>query len=103
MGWGCVRVCQCRMCVCVCVGLDAYPSRPRSRSTPPPQVLKERETILGRGGTTTESAEMSYRIRAMLRGVKECASTMQDLTTKEVRKVRGDVDLRPRTSSGIRC
>ena len=39
------------------------------------------------GGTTTESAEASYRIRVALKSVKEMASQMNDMYEKESRKV----------------
>ncbi len=51
-------------------------------------MLKEREGLLGRGGTTTESAELSYRIRVMIRGLKDSAAQMAVCHEKEVKKVR---------------
>ncbi|KAI8802928.1 hypothetical protein BJ742DRAFT_910132 [Cladochytrium replicatum] len=52
-------------------------------------ALKEREALRERSGTTTtESAEMSYRIRVQIRGLKESAQRMSDLVSKEDRKKR---------------
>jgi hypothetical protein len=39
------------------------------------------------GGTTTESAEASYRIRLSIKTVKESVARMQEIYDKESRKV----------------
>ncbi|KAI8818903.1 uncharacterized protein EV422DRAFT_535864 [Fimicolochytrium jonesii] len=52
--------------------------------------LKEREEIMSLGGTTTESAEKSYRIRVAIRALKEQASRMAEIVAKEERKKKKD-------------
>lgn len=51
------------------------------------QQLKERESMMKNGSTTTGSAEASYRIRVAIKNVKEQVSKMQDMVDKESRKV----------------
>ncbi|KAJ3294387.1 hypothetical protein HK104_003634 [Borealophlyctis nickersoniae] len=48
--------------------------------------LKEREQMMALGGTTTESAEKSYRIRVAIRGLKEQVARMTEIVAKEERK-----------------
>ncbi|KAJ3049467.1 hypothetical protein HK097_009546 [Rhizophlyctis rosea] len=48
--------------------------------------LKEREQMLSLGGTTTESAEKSYRIRIAIRQLKEDYMRMSEIVQKETRK-----------------
>jgi hypothetical protein len=43
--------------------------------------------MMKRGGTTTESAEASYRIRVAIKSLKEQMSKMQEICDKEGRKV----------------
>ncbi|TPX63277.1 hypothetical protein SpCBS45565_g06733 [Spizellomyces sp. 'palustris'] len=54
------------------------------------QDLKEREEMMAAGGTTTESAEKSYRIRVAIRGVKEGVARMGEIVAKEERKKKKD-------------
>lgn len=51
------------------------------------KALKEREEMMKRGGTTTESAEASYRIRVAIKTLKEQSGKMQEIVDKEQRKV----------------
>lgn len=51
------------------------------------QALKDRESVLKYGGTTTESAEASYRIRVMIKSLKEQHSRMAEIVEKKERKV----------------
>ncbi|KAJ3043709.1 hypothetical protein HDV00_004482 [Rhizophlyctis rosea] len=48
--------------------------------------LKEREQMLSLGGTTTDSAEKSYRIRIAIRQLKEDYMRMSEIVQKETRK-----------------
>eukprot|EP00842_Homolaphlyctis_polyrhiza_P001101 jgi/Hompol1/1992/HPOL_002113-RA len=50
------------------------------------QALKDREDLLRQGGTTTESAEASYRIRVMIKTLKEQVGRMQEIVDKEAKK-----------------
>ncbi|KAH6595083.1 hypothetical protein BASA50_006070 [Batrachochytrium salamandrivorans] len=50
------------------------------------QALKDRHDVMRSGGTTTESAEASYRIRVMIKTLKEYISRMQEIVDKESRK-----------------
>ncbi len=43
--------------------------------------------MMRRGGTTTESAEASYRIRVAIKSLKENVAKMQEICDKEARKV----------------
>ncbi|KAI9100378.1 hypothetical protein DFS34DRAFT_578611 [Phlyctochytrium arcticum] len=52
--------------------------------------LREREALVASGGTTTESAEKSYRIRVAIRGIKEGVTRMGEIVGKEERKKRKD-------------
>ncbi|KAJ3408758.1 hypothetical protein HDV05_004767 [Chytridiales sp. JEL 0842] len=50
------------------------------------QALKEREDLLTTSGTSPETAEASYRIRIMIKGLKEASARMQDIVNKEAKK-----------------
>ncbi|KAI8921909.1 hypothetical protein DFJ77DRAFT_3346 [Powellomyces hirtus] len=54
------------------------------------QELKEREEMMSFGGTTTESAEKSYRIRVAIRGMKEQSARLAEIVAKEERKKKKD-------------
>ncbi|KAI8590743.1 hypothetical protein BDZ88DRAFT_446240 [Geranomyces variabilis] len=54
------------------------------------QDLKEREEMMSLGGTTTESAEKSYRIRVAIRALKEQSARLAELVAKEERKKKKD-------------
>ncbi|KAJ3013290.1 hypothetical protein HKX48_005836, partial [Thoreauomyces humboldtii] len=54
------------------------------------QELKEREDMMSTGGTTTESAEKSYRIRVAIRGLKEQSARLVELVGKEERRKKKD-------------
>ncbi|KAJ3122229.1 WD repeat-containing protein 34 [Nowakowskiella sp. JEL0407] len=49
-------------------------------------ALKEREALISMHGTTTETAEASYRIRVQIRSLKEEVKRMADIVAKEERK-----------------
>jgi division protein CdvB (Snf7/Vps24/ESCRT-III family) len=49
--------------------------------------LKKRDEASKGQGTTTDSAEASYRIRVMIKAVKESITRMQEICDKEGRKV----------------
>ncbi|KAJ3092779.1 hypothetical protein HK102_003042 [Quaeritorhiza haematococci] len=49
-------------------------------------ALKEREELLQRSGTTTETAEASYRARTMIRNLKEDTQRLDEIVTKEEKK-----------------
>ncbi|KAJ3189333.1 hypothetical protein HDU85_002962 [Gaertneriomyces sp. JEL0708] len=51
--------------------------------------LKEREEMMASGGTTTESAEKSYRIRVAIRALKEQSQRLAEIVAKEERKKKG--------------
>jgi ElaB/YqjD/DUF883 family membrane-anchored ribosome-binding protein len=51
------------------------------------QALKEREDLLTTSGTSPETAEASYRIRIMIKGLKESQTRMQEIVAKEGKKV----------------
>ena len=51
------------------------------------QLLKEREMLTARMGTTSETAEASYRIRVAIKSLKEDLGKMDDIVGKEDRKV----------------
>jgi hypothetical protein len=51
------------------------------------EALRERDQAMKSGGTTTESAEASYKIRVMIKGVKESVNRMQEIYDKSARKV----------------
>ncbi|RKO99199.1 hypothetical protein CXG81DRAFT_14834 [Caulochytrium protostelioides] len=51
-------------------------------------LLKDREVILQKSGTSTESAEISYRIRVEIRTLREDAERMNAILDKEIRKSR---------------
>ena len=51
------------------------------------EALRDREAANKGGGTTTESAEASYKIRVMIKTVKESLGRMQEISDKESRKV----------------
>ncbi|KAJ3261787.1 hypothetical protein HK103_004738 [Boothiomyces macroporosus] len=50
------------------------------------EALKDREAATKSGGTTTESAEASYRIRVMIKSVKEAVTKMEAIYDKEAKK-----------------
>ncbi|KAJ3111330.1 hypothetical protein HDU96_005787 [Phlyctochytrium bullatum] len=50
------------------------------------QALMEREDMLNSVGTTPETAEASYRIRIMIRGLKESSARMGEILAKESKK-----------------
>jgi division protein CdvB (Snf7/Vps24/ESCRT-III family) len=50
-------------------------------------ALRDRDLSMKSGGTTTESAEASYKIRVMIKGVKESVNRMQEIYDKAARKV----------------
>nr|KAJ3420082.1 hypothetical protein HK105_006142 [Polyrhizophydium stewartii] len=50
------------------------------------QALKDRADVMRGGGTTTESAEASYRIRVMIKSLKELLGQMQHIVDKEAKK-----------------
>ncbi|KAJ3109255.1 hypothetical protein HDU97_007749 [Phlyctochytrium planicorne] len=50
------------------------------------EALKEREDLLNSVGTTPETAEASYRIRIMIRGIKESSTRMGDILAKDIKK-----------------
>ncbi|KAJ3326013.1 hypothetical protein HDV06_002398 [Boothiomyces sp. JEL0866] len=50
------------------------------------EALKDREAATKNGGTTTESAEASYRIRVMIKSVKESVTRMEAIYDKEAKK-----------------
>lgn len=50
------------------------------------EMLREREEMMKRGGTTSESAEASYRIRVAIKSLKEQVEQMQKICDKEGRK-----------------
>ncbi|KAJ8331471.1 hypothetical protein QVD99_001739 [Batrachochytrium dendrobatidis] len=52
------------------------------------QALKERQDVMRGGCTTTESAEASYKIRVMIKTLKEQTARMQEIVDKEGRKKR---------------
>ncbi|TPX49446.1 hypothetical protein SeMB42_g01576 [Synchytrium endobioticum] len=52
------------------------------------QLLKEREMLTSRMGTTSETAEASYRIRVAIKSLKEELGKMDDIIAKEDRKKR---------------
>ncbi|KAJ3220261.1 hypothetical protein HDU67_003276 [Dinochytrium kinnereticum] len=56
------------------------------------QALAEREDLLNSVGTTPETAEASYRIRIMIRGLKESAARMGDIIAKEAKKKKNTKD-----------
>ncbi|KAJ3197040.1 hypothetical protein HK101_006503 [Irineochytrium annulatum] len=56
------------------------------------QALKEREALLTSVGTTPETAESSYRIRLMIRGLKESATRMNEIVAKEAKKKKNMKD-----------
>lgn len=56
------------------------------------QQLRDREEMMARGGTTSESAETSYRIRVAIKSTKEQAARMQEIVDKEARKKKKDKD-----------
>ncbi|TPX33172.1 hypothetical protein SmJEL517_g03810 [Synchytrium microbalum] len=49
-------------------------------------LLKEREMLTARMGTTSETAEASYRIRVAIRSLKEELGRMDDIMAKEDKK-----------------
>ncbi len=49
--------------------------------------MKEREDLLGRYGTTTETAQASYQVRVLLRNLKENATELQKIYDKDSKKV----------------
>lgn len=51
------------------------------------QALKDRETILQRHGTSSETAEASYNIRVIIKNVKEDSARMAEILEKEEKKV----------------
>ncbi|KAJ3300960.1 hypothetical protein HDV03_001570 [Kappamyces sp. JEL0829] len=50
------------------------------------EALRDRDASTKAGGTTTESAEASYRIRVMIKTVKESIARMQEIYDKEAKK-----------------
>jgi hypothetical protein len=54
------------------------------------ESLKGREEMMRKGGTTTESAEASYRIRVAIKSLKEQVQRMQEIFDKESRKKKKD-------------
>jgi hypothetical protein len=50
--------------------------------------LKEREDLLNRYGTTTETAQASYQVRVLLRNLKENAAELQKIYDKDAKRVR---------------
>jgi predicted nucleic acid-binding Zn-ribbon protein len=50
------------------------------------EALKEREIDMGKGGNTTAAAEASYRIRVMIKTIKETIARMQEIYDKQARK-----------------
>ncbi|KAJ3283571.1 hypothetical protein HDU79_008954 [Rhizoclosmatium sp. JEL0117] len=54
------------------------------------QALKEREDLLASVGTTPETAEASYKIRIMIRNLKESSGRMAEIVKKEERKKSKD-------------
>ncbi|KAJ3331278.1 hypothetical protein HDU76_003613 [Blyttiomyces sp. JEL0837] len=51
-------------------------------------ALREREDVLTSAGTTPETAEQSYRIRIMIRGLKDGSARMQEIINKEQKKMK---------------
>ncbi|ORY50794.1 hypothetical protein BCR33DRAFT_734003 [Rhizoclosmatium globosum] len=51
------------------------------------EALKEREDLLASVGTTPETAEASYKIRIMIRNLKESSGRMAEIVKKEERKI----------------
>ncbi|KAJ3064334.1 hypothetical protein HDU98_012234 [Podochytrium sp. JEL0797] len=56
------------------------------------QALKEREDMLCTSGTTPETAEASYKIRIMIRNLKEGAGRMAEICKKEEKKKSKDAN-----------
>jgi hypothetical protein len=52
------------------------------------QALFERERLLETHGTSPETAESSYRIRIMIKGLKESMGRMQEIINKDMKKVK---------------
>ena len=50
------------------------------------QALKDRDMATARGGNTAESAEASYRIRVMIKSVKENVNRMEEIYQKKARR-----------------
>ncbi|KXS20174.1 hypothetical protein M427DRAFT_94601 [Gonapodya prolifera JEL478] len=50
------------------------------------QQLREREELLSLKGTSPETAEASYRVRVAIKAIKEDATRMRDIASKEERK-----------------
>ena len=50
------------------------------------QALKDRDMAALRGGNNAETAEASYRIRVMIKSVRENANRMQEIYDKKVRR-----------------
>ncbi|KAI8913441.1 hypothetical protein EDD86DRAFT_268925 [Gorgonomyces haynaldii] len=57
------------------------------------EQLSEREQMMKRGGTTTESAEASYRIRVAIKQLKEQVQKMQDIVDKEQKKKKKEPEV----------
>ncbi|KAJ1562026.1 hypothetical protein HK096_002396 [Nowakowskiella sp. JEL0078] len=51
------------------------------------QAIKEREALISMHGTTTETAEASYRIRVQIRQLKDEVKKISEIVAKEERKV----------------
>ncbi len=50
------------------------------------KALKDREDMLNRYGTTTETAQASYQVRVLLRNLKENTAELQKIHEKEAKK-----------------
>ena len=50
------------------------------------QAVNDRNDLIEKGGTKTESAEASYRIRLSIKSIKEIMARMQEIHDKERRK-----------------